>query len=1215
MTARSQLETYLDGARRRLQWILSARGVVLLLGGLLLITLLAAWLLWRFAFNDTAVWTGRALLLLVLAGTVLWFGLRWRALRGAAGAGTLDRALPGQDGRVATYLEESAKSDGASPLISLLAMDALEVSRRESLARLIPARRIWVPALGALAVAGLFVALFLSNNPFADGARNLWSGRLPQAAKIAAAAGGIAVKPGDTTMRRNQDLAISAQVLGGGADVQMHVRFAGSDDWEIAPMDRGANGGYKFTLYAVRDDAQYYVTAGHLKSKAHQIKVVDLPAIRKLSLTYNYPSWTGLPQRVQDGGTDIRAVAGTQVGLEVVTSEPLQGPLLVIDGNGKPLSQSGATSRGKLAVNKDGHYRIATRFLGEVVALTPDYAIQVAPDEKPDVKVVRPGKDYRATSIEEVPVKVQAHDDYRLEALELHYSVNGGEWHSDKLPAGTADIQDAALLRMEEMKQPGPNGEAPLLTPGDLVSYYALARDHTHSVQTDLFLIQIQPFDQRYTQSQAGGGGGGGGGGEGGANISRRQKEVLLATWNLQRNQQGANDREKERNADNARMLSDVQATLAQQANTLVQRAQARELTGQGDIVNEFIKNMEEAAKAMDPAAKSLSNMKLSDAVTHEQKALQLLLRAESTFRDIQVAMRNQRGGGGGGGQQAGRDVSEMTELELDLAKNQYETEQQVDQRGGGGDNQQQDELMRRLEELARRQEQMARDSARQQQLTEAQKWQQEQLRREAEQLRQQLQQLAQRQNPQGGSPSQQSGSQSGSQSSSSSQSAAAQAAQQVAQALQQMQQGGSQNQQRASEQLQRAREQLERAQAQADSQRFAGLAQDAQDLAQRQRDTQQQLRSAIENNRQSGRDADPRRRLSAGLTYDQMDQMAAERRQLEQDLANLQQRMDNTRRQNAGQNPKASGQVAQARQELRDMDTTGALERSAYDIERGRGVQAATNDPVISDTLQRLQQRLANAADIASAESGARQQDRKADAADLLAELGNLRRALDRAREQALAQNQSGNGDPGAQSPQAREGQRGQAGGQSGQQGQGGQGQRGQQGQGANPQQLAQAGGQNGNAPGGSGNLRAPGTGTRNAGGGSRLGGGRLIGGQVPLNASQRELLNTQTQLSAERLAQIRQQLANNVISAADRQALLDLEKRLRRGNVDPMSAAYRNMSDLVSQLELSALKAEQLADKGQKKPTRVDETVDDSRRYRDNVAEYYRRLGGGND
>ena len=59
-----------------------------------------------------------------------------------------------------------------------------------------------------------------------------------------------------------------------------------------------------------------------------------------------------------------------------------------------------------------------------------------------------------------------------------------------------------------------------------------------------------------------------------------------------------------------------------------------------------------------------------------EQDALQHLLRAEAVFTDIQVAF--QQGGGGGGGGMAGRDLSELFELEMDLEKNQYETEAPV---------------------------------------------------------------------------------------------------------------------------------------------------------------------------------------------------------------------------------------------------------------------------------------------------------------------------------------------------------------------------------------------------------------------------------------------------------------------------------------------------------------------------------------------------------
>src|SRR5690606_13251163 len=206
-------------------------------------------------------------------------------------------------------------------------------------------------------------------------------------------------------------------------------------EWEVSPMERGATG-YDFTIYALREAASYYVTAGRLKSAEHRIDVVDLPGIESFKVTYDYPGWTGLANREEEGGGDVRAVAGTQVNLEVTTTAPLEGPLLVVDGDNAELKQSGATSRGGFAIKQDGHYRIATRFLGEIVPLTPDFAIEVVEDLKPEIRIVRPGRDYRATAIEEVPVRVEARDDFRVDSLALHYSVNGGEWREERLPAG-----------------------------------------------------------------------------------------------------------------------------------------------------------------------------------------------------------------------------------------------------------------------------------------------------------------------------------------------------------------------------------------------------------------------------------------------------------------------------------------------------------------------------------------------------------------------------------------------------------------------------------------------------------------------------------------------------------------------------------------------------------------------------------------------------------
>src|SRR2546430_508772 len=111
------------------------------------------------------------------------------------------------------------------------------------------------------------------------------------------------------------------------------------------------------------------------------------------------------------------------------------------------------------------------------------------------------------------------------------------------------------------------------------------------------------------------------------------------------------------------------------------------------------------AVGTMPPAAARLQQQKWQDAIPEEQKALQHLLRAEATFRQIEVAF-GAGGGGGGGGGGAGRDLASLFDLELDTEKNQYETQQSAstaDQRARDIN-----DALKKLDELARRQEDLA---------------------------------------------------------------------------------------------------------------------------------------------------------------------------------------------------------------------------------------------------------------------------------------------------------------------------------------------------------------------------------------------------------------------------------------------------------------------------------------------------------------------------
>ena len=157
-----------------------------------------------------------------------------------------------------------------------------------------------------------------------------------------------------------------------------------------------------------------------------------------------------------------------------------------------------------------------------------------------------------------------------------------------------------------------------------------------------MMFIQADPFEREFSQSQAGGGGGGGGGGGQGndpAQISQREKEIISATFK----QQGDKNSTQQQAVEIAKLLSQSQATLHDQAITLSGRLQARELTDEVQAISDFQKDMIAASEAMAPAAQQLQQEKWKDAIPNEQKALQYLLRAEATFRQIQVAFGRSR--------------------------------------------------------------------------------------------------------------------------------------------------------------------------------------------------------------------------------------------------------------------------------------------------------------------------------------------------------------------------------------------------------------------------------------------------------------------------------------------------------------------------------------------------------------------------------------------
>jgi hypothetical protein len=1234
MTSRERLESYLAALRSRLRAHIYLRAAAVGAAGTLLLTCLAVWLFNREGFASSIAISARVglvALLLVVAVLLLWLPLT--RLRRDDGSKVLEQHLPEEHGRIQTYLDSKRReAEGhASPLIELLAADAATIAERTPPATIVSQRRFMLAAAVA-GVAVIALALLLSVGPsyWGFGSRHLLLGAdLPREAITLKR---VTVQPGDTTVRRNSDLAIQATVEGFRPEqTQVFVRFADQAQWEAAPMRTAEEGQFDFKLYAVRGPLSYYVQADGVRSAEHNIGVVDLPKIQRVRLTYQYPEWTGLDASTDEESRDIRAVAGTDVKVEVFADAPLEAPALIVDGSSQELQQEGSANVGTIAVSEPGKYQIGARVADEFVALSDEYTIEIVADEKPTIEIRKPGRDWRATSIEEVPVRIQAEDDFKLRDVSLLYSVNGGEWKKMPVGGGVKRSENEQLLSMEELGAKA--AESQRLVPGDLVSYYAVAKDRKQTVQTDLFMVQVQPFERTFKQGQGGGGGGGGMADEQGA-ISERQREILLATWNLQRSDE-RNKRTREQLEDSARMLADFQTTLATQARTLAQRTRARMDVDADERVKTFVESLERAAGLMEPAAGHLSAFRLQDAVTPEQQALQQLLRAESAFREVQVSMQQD---GGGEGSQAARNFSEMFELEMDVEKSQYESESQLSQQNT---QQELNDAIRKLKELAERQEKLA-EQQRSAQALQDQRWQQEQLRREAEDLRRRLNELnrqqqsssSQQQQANSSSKKGQSGSSGSSAGSKGQQSSSSQERSEVEQALQSVNQAldemraandsqgeGSQNNaqsaKEASKHLRQALKQIDKP----EGSRLDEALERFADRSGQMLEDQHRIENELYKSMSQGSESTFRSSGRGGLSQREVKELVEAKQRMASDLSELQGDMRGAVHAHRAKTPKSTQRLSEIVRDIEGSDVMYRLNRSAAEVYYGRAREAAPREGLITDALETLEHDLREAATQASTERTQKRDSATPD--DLLAEVAELRRAVRSA--QRAGQEQGGQPSEQGQAGQqgdSRKDQAGQSGNGNSQKDQ--QGDQSSQGDSRNARLNgeSQQGGDNSEGQQADGSKGSP---------GSRQGGtsesqssrGGTAGAQNGLTAwnpivptrglntleDGRGSLARQTAAISQRIRDLTNRMTGGELTDSELEALRRHSNQLRRLNGDPLADQGEAMLRVIDQIELTALNASARA-KGDS-PAHATLPSPESPRYREAVAEYYRRLG----
>src|SRR5580704_13779038 len=375
------LAQYLDQPERRLRLFAWTRGAAATVGAALLLTVVIVGALMGSAFTVSTLLIGRTLLFLgigaVVAVALIVPLLRMNRRRAAS---EVERKHPGFDQRLLTFTEKQRDNAG-DPFLPLLAEDALTMTPDAQPEMIVEQRRlIGFTAIAATAFGILAWLMFWGPGVFGYGTQVLW-GSLPKGSATTGVYS-VTVYPGTRTVRRRSDLPVTARLNGyTSPKASLWARYASSGKWEEAPMQVASGcSGFGCTFVGLPEDVEYYVEAGGIKSPSYKLHTVDLPGVKNIRVTYNYPAWSGMASNTEDPGGDLRAVEGTVAHLEIETDRSLSGGQLVFEeGNPLKLDSSRIDSNKKnitaasVTIAKDGTYHVGVEYQGEVVRISDDY--------------------------------------------------------------------------------------------------------------------------------------------------------------------------------------------------------------------------------------------------------------------------------------------------------------------------------------------------------------------------------------------------------------------------------------------------------------------------------------------------------------------------------------------------------------------------------------------------------------------------------------------------------------------------------------------------------------------------------------------------------------------------------------------------------------------------------------------------------------------------
>ena len=455
---------------------------------------------------------------------------------------TLEREHPELRPLLSTAIEQQPDAEtGEFHFLQRRVINAVVTHRHQILWKRESERKSFSAMVQQAGALVLFVLILLVSRFFVGG---------QQAAVARYPDKGVIVTPGDTKVERGTGLVISARFGGKPPADATLVLISASGKTKRIPLERHlADPVFGASLIEVTEDGLYRVEYANEKTRDYKISVFDYPALTRANAALQYPEYTGLTNKTIPDTLRVTAVEGTRLTYTLELNKPVaRARLIAKDGASLPLAvQTNAVAMlNAYALTNSARYSLELVDADGRTNKSPsDFSIQVLTNRRPDLKIAFPRGDQRVSRLEELQLQAETSDDFGVLRYGVGFGIAGDDPQYVELGGAARANEKRQFTNTVSMEKLGVDVD-------QVVSYFAWADDYGPDGQvrrtfSDMFFAEVRPFEEIFRADQSGAAENGNqnqqqqqqGGGNQNTRLAELQKQIVIATWKLQRDKQG----------------------------------------------------------------------------------------------------------------------------------------------------------------------------------------------------------------------------------------------------------------------------------------------------------------------------------------------------------------------------------------------------------------------------------------------------------------------------------------------------------------------------------------------------------------------------------------------------------------------------------------------------------------------------------------------------